>query len=208
MLTRSVRRAVANLDYPGPRDRDFLSSCSTQEIEQEEQSGHDASSAVGRRIRRLNFSTFQHSGPVGNSRRSGQISGKSTNSEPDAIKAPRDRYNKPGVGILTLPVAKTGVIPLRNLAEVVKSVADQVYVVTGGDGYHSLEGSPAFRVVNVDHRMSTHTSITLLQHVIQELRLCGAVLRVGRNVDVWIFFIGGEATPLPILAARLLGVDT
>src|SRR2546428_7704544 len=81
-----------------------------------------------------------------------EASSKRTNLERIATTTPRHRGNKPSVGILTLPVAKTGVVPLRNLAKVIQSMADRVYVVTGGDGYYSLEGDPAFRVVKVDHR--------------------------------------------------------
>ena len=42
---------------------------------------------------------------------------------------------KANIGILTFPISKAGNIPLSNLVEILNPLSNDLYLVTGNDGY-------------------------------------------------------------------------
>ncbi|RLC61460.1 MAG: hypothetical protein DRI01_08465 [Chloroflexi bacterium] len=110
------------------------------------------------------------------------------------------------IGIVTFPISQAGVIPLANLIAVLSPLSSELYLITGGAGYSFFAENRNVHLYAVEHSARGKVTFTrAVDYVWTQLRISRQMMRLARNVNLWIFFIGGEGLVLPMLTAKLLG---
>jgi glycosyltransferase involved in cell wall biosynthesis len=111
---------------------------------------------------------------------------------------------KTNIGILTFPIGKSGNIPLSNLVNIVYSLSNDIYLITGNDGYSFFKDDKRIHAYGIKHESGASVFARILRYIYTQLKISYNLAKIRRNVDIWIFFIGGEGLLLPMLTARLL----
>jgi len=111
---------------------------------------------------------------------------------------------KPNIGILTFPISEAGNIPLSNLVEILNPLSNNLYLVTGNDGYTFFKDYGGVRTYGIDHESGKNMITRVTKYIYTQLRISYQLAKVAKNVDLWIFFIGGQDLLFPMLTAKLL----
>ncbi len=106
------------------------------------------------------------------------------------------------IGIVTHAVSETGKVPLSNLAEVICAFSDDVHVITGPLFTSSRQEIHSY---GIEDKGGTNVITIILNYIKTQLRICYRLIKLRRDVDLWIMFLGGERFLLPILVAKLSG---
>jgi len=108
------------------------------------------------------------------------------------------------IGIITFAISDTGVIPLSNLIDVLYPLSNELHLVTGGAGYTFFRQNRKIHTYEVEHRPEGNAFIRTWNYAYTQLKVAYKLVQLLKNVDLWIFFIGGEGLILPLLTAKLL----
>ena len=111
---------------------------------------------------------------------------------------------KPNIAVLTPPISKAGNIPLSNLVDILHSLSNDLYLITGNDGYTFFKGDNRIHTYGILHERGVNVFTRILRCIYTELRISCKLAEVAENVDIWIFFMGGETLLPPMLTAKLL----
>jgi glycosyltransferase involved in cell wall biosynthesis len=113
------------------------------------------------------------------------------------------------VGILTAPLAAAGITPLSSLIDVICPNAGNIYLITGKKGYDRFKNDKRVRICEFREYLLTEPRGHLAQRIFRygkmQIQAARLLAKVGRRVDVWVFFIGADCLPLAGLAAKALG---
>jgi glycosyltransferase involved in cell wall biosynthesis len=110
---------------------------------------------------------------------------------------------KLNIGILTFPVNKAGNISLSNLVDIVYPLSNDLYLITGNDGYTFFKGDKRIQTYRIRHERGANVFTRILRYIYTQLRMSYKLAKIARNVDLWIFFFCGPALLLPMLTAKL-----
>ena len=94
--------------------------------------------------------------------------------------------------------------PLSNLVEIVYLLSNELYLITGNDGYTFFKDDRRIHTYGIRHESGANAFTRIIKDIYTQLRISYMLAKITRNVDIWIFFIGGEGLLLPLLTARLL----
>jgi len=111
---------------------------------------------------------------------------------------------KLNIGIVTFPIVEAGNIPLSNLVDILYSLSNDVYLITGNDGYTLFKNDKRIRSYGIRHESGVHVFARILRYIHTQLRISYKLGKISRNIDIWIFFLGGDTLLLPMLTAKLL----
>ncbi|NQE45706.1 Trehalose synthase [ANME-1 cluster archaeon GoMg2] len=111
---------------------------------------------------------------------------------------------KPNIGMLTFPVVKAGNIPLSNLVDIVHSCSNELYLITGNDGYDFFKNDKRVHTYGIRHEMGKNEITRVAKYIWTQLKISYILFKLRRKTDFYIFFIGGEGLILPILTVKLL----
>jgi hypothetical protein len=111
---------------------------------------------------------------------------------------------KANIGILTFPISEAGNIPLSNLVDIVHTLSNDTYLISGNDGDTFFKDDRRIHTHGIRHERGKNVFTRILKYILAQLRISYLLAKVAKNVDLWIFFIGGEGLVLPLLTARLL----
>lgn len=111
---------------------------------------------------------------------------------------------KSNIGIITFPIAANGNIPLSNLIDIVYSLSNNLYLVTGNDGYKFFRSDKRLKVLCVEHKSGLSPISRVCKYIHTNLKLSSSILKLRNDVDIWIFFIGGDTLLLPMLTVKIL----
>ena len=109
--------------------------------------------------------------------------------------------------IITFPIAKAGNIPLSNLVEIVYSLSDNVYVITGNDGYKLFKEDKRFHTYGIKHKSSKNIIKRIVAYVYVQIRIAHLSLKLRKKTKLYVFFIGGGSLVLPMMFLKLFGKD-
>jgi glycosyltransferase involved in cell wall biosynthesis len=113
------------------------------------------------------------------------------------------------VGIFTAPLAAAGIPPLSSLIDVICPNAGDVYLITGKKGYDRFKNDKRVQICEFREYSSTAPRGHLVQRIFRyskmQIQAARLLAKVGRRVDVWVFFIGADCLPLAGLVAKALG---
>jgi len=108
------------------------------------------------------------------------------------------------IGVLTFPIAQAGTIPLSHLMEITCSLSGgRPSLITGNDGYTAFSSDERFRTFGISHEEAKSPIARAIRFLATQVKISHKVVQI-RDVDVWIFFIGGDLLLLPMLTARIL----
>lgn len=111
--------------------------------------------------------------------------------------------NTKNVGIVTIPIAKSGIVPLSNLVEVLYPLYKDVYLITGNEGYAFFKMDNRIHIYGIKHERGENMVTRILKFISTQLKISYQLARITEKVDLWIFFFGGDCLLLPMLTARL-----
>ena len=111
---------------------------------------------------------------------------------------------KVNVCIVTIPLSEAASAPLANLVKLFSRLANRVYVVSGGAALNALKLDSNVRPMRVTHRVSSKLLMRLINYVHTQLKISRCVIEASGDVDLFVFFIGGEGLILPMLLLKLL----
>ncbi len=111
---------------------------------------------------------------------------------------------KPNIGIVTFPIHKAHIPPLSNFVDIFRSLSDNVYLITGNAGAALSQGGNKLHLYSINHKTGANVVTRIGNYVYTLAKICYQLAKTARNVDLWVFPIGGEALLLPMLTAKLL----
>lgn len=109
------------------------------------------------------------------------------------------------VGLVTFPITEAGLTPLSNLIDILSPLSGQIRLVSGGAGYDFFKESNRIRAYEIRHRQGTNALCRALGYVWTQLKYPPILMNIARDVDFFIFFLGGQDLLIPMLTAKLLG---
>lgn len=109
------------------------------------------------------------------------------------------------IGIVNFP-GGTNFTPLSNLITVISGLSDHVSIILGrAESCVQKTKYPTVEYCPVDMPVRSGLIARLVTYGIIQLKISYHIFRIGKRVDSWIFFIGGDTLVVPVIAARLLG---
>ncbi|CAD6491093.1 MAG: D-inositol-3-phosphate glycosyltransferase [Candidatus Argoarchaeum ethanivorans] len=123
------------------------------------------------------------------------------------------------VCIVTYPFALSKVTKVYNLLfdllEIFESVTDKLYVITGNIPADEIPDNRKYHLINfeMEKELRRHLPmyvafpIWLFNYIIGQVKMSYNLLKISKNIDIVIFFLGYEYL-LPILTAKILGKRT
>ena len=111
---------------------------------------------------------------------------------------------KPNIGILTFPISEAGNTPLSNLVDISDSLSNDIYLITGNNGYDFLKEDKRIHTYGIRHVRGANVVTRIIRYIYTQLRISYKLAKISGNVNLWIFFIGGDYLVFPMLTAKLL----
>jgi len=131
------------------------------------------------------------------------------------------RFN---VGIVTFPLKKSGFVPIQNLVNIITSISESICIISGvilnerkytdkktiinvfmgGVALSkSCMNSKNFSIYLIEHNSRSNNLARVIEYLYTQLKITYAIIRNLKNIDLWIFFIGGDGLVLPMFILRL-----
>jgi glycosyltransferase involved in cell wall biosynthesis len=114
------------------------------------------------------------------------------------------KKERPNICIITSPRPMAGVVPLSNLVDVLYPLSHDLYVVTGNEGNVVCKDHEKVHGYSIVYKAKTQVVARIFNYIYLQLRISYRLIKLARNVDLWIFFMG-EGLLLPALTLRWLG---
>ncbi|MEG3057225.1 MAG: glycosyltransferase family 4 protein [Methanoculleus sp.] len=106
--------------------------------------------------------------------------------------------------IVTFPVENAGVTPISNLIKILlKQSINSLYIITGNEGSRVGAIDARVQITNIPHQLKQNIVSRSISYAITQVKISFSILNTMKNIDTWLFFIGGEALTLPIIFAKL-----
>ena len=110
---------------------------------------------------------------------------------------------KMNLGILTFPIEQAGTIPLSNLIEIINQFSENMYLITGDSGYYYFKDDKRIFSHQINHEKHKNSFLIILEYIKTQMKITYILFKITKNVDKWIFFIGGDTLVFPMLLAKL-----
>jgi glycosyltransferase involved in cell wall biosynthesis len=108
----------------------------------------------------------------------------------------------PNIGVVTFPLIESGIEPLSNLLEILRSLSDDLYLITGNAGGTLVKRYSGVNFHLVNHKTGMNLFSRIVKFIYAQLRISFKLAKLSRNVDLWLFFLGETVLILPMLAAK------
>lgn len=105
--------------------------------------------------------------------------------------------------ILTMAIGKSGLSPLSNLIDIIYSISGRVFLITGEAGYDSNKQNFKVKTCPISHKVTHFFLSRIFFYMVTQIKISWCIQKLHKNVDFFIFFIGGDTLVLPALTARL-----
>jgi glycosyltransferase involved in cell wall biosynthesis len=112
------------------------------------------------------------------------------------------------VAVITIPIVKAGITPLSNLINIVSNWADTIFVISGNEFVGVIPCIKAVKkklkitLIYYNYSLDSFSKIIEFSHL--QLKDIVIILRIAREVDLFVFFLGGIELILPILTCKVL----
>jgi glycosyltransferase involved in cell wall biosynthesis len=108
------------------------------------------------------------------------------------------------IGVITMMVSKSGLIPLSDLITIICSLSKNIFLVTGDEGYSFFQKDRRLKTYNVSHNTGTFVITRILNYLVFQLKMSLLIVKTRKQIDIFIFFMGGDILLVPIITAHLL----
>ena len=109
------------------------------------------------------------------------------------------------IGVITPPISEAGNVPLSNLIDILCSFYSDIYVITGNKGniLHN-KCDKSIHLFKIRQKIGANLFTKVTNYIYAQLRISFKLIKLTRNIDLWIFFMGADFLLLPMLTAKLL----
>lgn len=106
------------------------------------------------------------------------------------------------IGVLTIATGSSGVSPLSNLMKIVLNLSNNsLYIITGGEGSKVQEIDPRIHSINIRYQVKRNPFSLIFSYIFAQIRMSISIITMAKNVDIWLFFFGGDLLVLPVISA-------
>lgn len=99
-----------------------------------------------------------------------------------------------------------GIVPIRDMVNLFDRTHGRIILVTSSKLVEAMEGSsPKLETYRVDRPNNGQLPYRLVHYLLSQLRNARIMLKIGDEVDEWLFFVGGDTQFLPAVLARISG---
>jgi len=113
--------------------------------------------------------------------------------------------NKPNIVVITSPLGNPGIGILTNLIEILKVLCNNVFVITDNFPMDEIRyGNVYIRNIENNENNGLSPSVKFVIFFSRQVKVSLNLIKISRNIDTVIFFIGGMALPVPMLLAKIL----
>jgi len=109
------------------------------------------------------------------------------------------------IGVVTFHVTQAGGAPLSNMIDILSSIANTLYIITASKA-SILAGRNYGKNIHmypIDYKAWGNIFARVIRFTYAQLRISYRLLKVSKNVDLWVFSLG-EYSLLPMIAAKSL----
>jgi len=106
------------------------------------------------------------------------------------------------IGILTPPIGTHSLIPLSNLINILSPQSQSLYLITGNEGYNAFQNDTRIHAFGVHHMGGNSIFLRIAMFFLMQIRISIVLIKIVKNCDIWIFFLGGENMILPMLVTK------
>lgn len=110
--------------------------------------------------------------------------------------------DRPNICIITSPRPMAGVTPLSNLVNILSTLSNELYVITGNEGDIVCKNHKKVYSYSIVYNPKTQIIARILNYIYLQLTISYRLMKLARTVDIWFFFMG-EGLLLPILTLKL-----
>lgn len=115
-----------------------------------------------------------------------------------------DKYN---ICVVTLPfVDPVGEVILANFIDILEPLSNDLFAITGKFPDRPNKKIHVIRIKSDDKKQLT--LIRVIKHIIKQLKTTFNLIKISKQIDIVIFYIGTRIDLLPVLTAKLLGKRT
>lgn len=107
------------------------------------------------------------------------------------------------IGILTFPGNKKEVVPISNLIKIVNELSKNLHIITGNFKLNSFNDCGNIYFHKIKHKSNKNFLKRAFYYIKTQLLISYQLLKI-KDLDIWIFFIGGDTLILPMIAAKIL----
>jgi glycosyltransferase involved in cell wall biosynthesis len=116
------------------------------------------------------------------------------------------------LGIVAMPLSKSGITPLSNLIAVTYPTVGNISLITGKEAYDHFKNDERIQTsdfyVRKPTSLANNFAVRALRCICLQIKASYRLARVGSRADAWIFFLGADLLPLAVLTAKILGKKT
>ncbi|AKB76151.1 hypothetical protein MSLAZ_2890 [Methanosarcina lacustris Z-7289] len=114
-----------------------------------------------------------------------------------------NQNEKPNVCIVTSPRPKASITPLSNLIDILSSLSNQVFLITGNEGAEIFKINKNIHGVPISYNVKRQLFYRILNYIFLQLKISYEIIKLNKIVDSYIFFMG-EGLLLPVLTLKIL----
>jgi hypothetical protein len=115
--------------------------------------------------------------------------------------------NKPNICVITGPFQNiVGAALLSNFIDILEPISNELFVITGKFPDRTNKRIHIIRIKSDEKKELTLIRAT--KYLFKQLKTAFNLIKISKNVDIVIFFIGTRIDVLPVLTAKLLGKKT
>ena len=114
---------------------------------------------------------------------------------------------KPNIAVITFPFyTEVPKIFLANFLDLLEPSSNEIYVITG---FFSYKPNTKTHIISIKKDNIPGSVLRkILRYLLAQPRVAFNLIKISKNVDVVIFYIGNKIDTLPVLTAKLLGKKT
>lgn len=113
------------------------------------------------------------------------------------------KSNKINICLITVPIGKSGITPLNNLINIIKTFSKHLYVISGDEGFkHIKKKEKKIDAYELKYKPNNTFFSIIIQYIKMQIEISYRIVTL-KNVDLFVFFFGGESLFLPTIMAKL-----
>ncbi len=104
--------------------------------------------------------------------------------------------------IITSPLLKAGIVPVSHIIEILTSLSNELYLVTGNEGINILTAHDYLKGCSFLYSTKNNILSKLYHYICLQLKISLQIIKMAKNTDLWIFFMAGGLL-FPLITLKL-----
>jgi len=109
------------------------------------------------------------------------------------------------IGIITPPIKNAGVSPLSNLVNIISSLSNSVWVITGNTNLRLVKKTNSdIHICKIQYSIGSNRFFTILKNIHLQFVISYKLIKYMKKSNILIYFLDSHAYILPVFIGRLL----